>query len=312
LNSPGEIDELLDKLSTRSIEERVQTLFSLSKHGEAVVEPLIKQLNNPENISSWWLIAETLGNIGDKRAVEPLIEVLQNPLSFDERLSRRYTCWALGKLRDARAVGVLIGVLHDRIYDEDEDYIVDEPDYETIEAAIGALTLIDDPKAIEPILQRIFEGDIYYQGSLLTQWGEVALKPLLDALNSDNEHIRQVAASILGEFGDLRAVEPLIGRLRTDKSDEVRHSAAYALGELEDVRAFDAMLEALNDRYEQTRAYAAMGLGKLKDSRALDALEKATQDEYPLVQNSANWAIDWINNPQAGRRSGTNPNPFNI
>jgi HEAT repeat protein len=102
----------------------------------------------------------------------------------------------------------------------------------------------------------------------------------------------------LGEYGNPRAVEPLIEILRNDNSDEVRHSAAYALGKLRDPRAYDVLIEALNDTYEQVRAYAATALGNLRDKRAIDALKKATQDDHQVVKQNASWALGWIENSE--------------
>ncbi|MBI5669152.1 MAG: HEAT repeat domain-containing protein [Chloroflexi bacterium] len=289
------LSELIDKLVAGELVEQIEARTALTKLGSAAVEPLIQLLQNSQYIYSWWLVAAILGNVGDKRVVEPLTELLKNPASFDAGLARKYTAWALGKLKDPRAVDELIKVLHDRIHDDSEDdYVVDEPDVETIEAAIWALTEIGDLQAIEPIIQRLLEGDYWQEGEFLAKWGEPALKLLLDALNNDDDSIRGYAASLLGEMGDSRAVEPLINLLQNDRSDRVRHHAAYGLGELRDPRAYDALLTALNDSYEQTRVYAAMGLGHLKDRRALDALKKAAHDEQSVVRNSAEWAINWI------------------
>ncbi|MFN8419496.1 MAG: HEAT repeat domain-containing protein [Anaerolineae bacterium] len=291
-----ELDDLLYKLIAENYDERYKAKHDIIKYGTAAVEPLIQFLGKREAIGSGLLIVDALGVIGDKRAVEPLKAVLSDPANFDDSLLRKYTAWALGKLKDARATDELINVLHDRIHEEDDDgYITDEPDRETIAAAVWALAEIGDPRAVKPVLERIFEGDFWAEGSVLTSWGNDALKLLLTALDNDNENIRDTACALLGEFGDVSAVEQLIHRLKTDASDRVRGSAAYALSEIADPRAYDILLTALNDRYEHVRAKAATGLGRLKDNRALYALRQATHDESPQVRNSANWAIDWLN-----------------
>ena len=58
--------------------------------------------------------AQTLGLVGDSRAVEPLIQALSDA----DRWVRMAAAWALGRLGDARAVSKLIQAL------DDEDWLV--------------------------------------------------------------------------------------------------------------------------------------------------------------------------------------------
>lgn len=290
-----DLADILDKLINGNIETRIKASNSIREFGSEAVEPLIGLIENPDNYDSWWLIAEALGTIGDERAVEPLIQLLNSPKSFEAILARKYTAEALGVLGDSRAVDTLIEMLKDRIYEEEEDgFVIDEPNQESIEVAIWALTEIGDLRGLSPIIQRSFEEDYYCTGSILTKWGEPAFKLLVGELRSDDENKRGIAASMLGEFGDRRAVTLLIELLKNDRSKRVRHSAAYALSELNDAQAFDALLGALDDSYEQTRIFATMGLGNLKDIRAIDALKKATHDEDATVRNSARQALEFI------------------
>jgi HEAT repeat protein len=298
----GELDDLLDKLANGKLEARLDAWPRLIAIGGAAVLPLIDLLNDPEKKGVWWLAANALGEIGDKRATEPLIQLLKHPLSFEALWARKNAAGALGQLKDQRAVDVLLEVLRNRIYETGEDgSVFERPDEDTIETVEWALAEIGDLRALEPIVQRIFE-DYYQEGTVLQKWGEPALKLLLNELNNNpDENRRDHAASLLGGFGDLRAVEPLIEILQNDASPRVRHSAAYALGLLGDPRAFDAFITALDDPYEQTRAVAAMGLGKLNDRRAIDALKQASQDENPHVRRAANQALERIESQQTGR-----------
>jgi len=51
-----------------------------------------------------------LGKIGDKRAVEPLINVLRIEVDY---VTRTCAAWALGEIGDARAVEALTEALND-------------------------------------------------------------------------------------------------------------------------------------------------------------------------------------------------------
>jgi hypothetical protein len=61
--------------------------------------------------------------------------------------------------------------------------------------------------------------------------GSEAVPRLLELLKSENLWMRKVAANVLGNTGDQRAVEPLIAALR-DQDDTVRRCAAEALKKL--------------------------------------------------------------------------------
>ncbi len=88
---------------------RKQAIWALGMIGDArAVDPLISVLNDsgPETQT---LAAEALGNIGDARAVDPLIKALTDR----DRFVRGSAAKALGKIGDARAVDPLIKALDD-------------------------------------------------------------------------------------------------------------------------------------------------------------------------------------------------------
>jgi HEAT repeat protein len=292
-------DHLLKLLVEGDLDAQVDAKMALAELGEPAVESLIALLEDDSKCDIWWLMADALGRIGDRRAVKPLVQLLNNPLSFDimALLSRKYAVWALANLKDAQAVDTLIAILHEkkRVMDDDDVVTVsDEPDHEIIEAAIGALTEIGDPRAIEPIVNRLLEGDTWPYGGILAPWGSTAFELLLKALDSQDDATRATAAYFLGQFGDARAVEPLIDLLGRDASNKVRDSAAYALGELRDKRAVDALVAALKDPDEGTRAEAAFSLEKIGDERSIPALAEAVSDEHPSVRSSARQALETI------------------
>ncbi len=81
--------------------------------GEPAVIPLLDLLN-ASNVHDQIkrAVIESLGKVGDVRAVEPLIKVLQDA-DLDSPL-RSSTIEALGRLREKRAVGLIIGCLEDK------------------------------------------------------------------------------------------------------------------------------------------------------------------------------------------------------
>jgi HEAT repeat protein len=83
-----------------------------------------------EDSSVCWQAAETLGKLGDARAVEPLIAALKEDSGVGEE-----TVEALGRLGDARAVEPLIAALGDE-------------DWDTCAWAAEALRRIGTPEAL--------------------------------------------------------------------------------------------------------------------------------------------------------------------
>lgn len=140
--------EPFPKLNVKELEERkdVQGLMKALQHedtriwgeasgalieiGEPAVEPLILALKDV-NPRVRWIAAAALGEIGDARAVEPLV----NAITTDpERDVRWHAVDSLGKIGDVRAIGPLTQSL------KDKDSFVRE-------AARGALKKIKSKKS---------------------------------------------------------------------------------------------------------------------------------------------------------------------
>jgi hypothetical protein len=158
---------------------------------------------------------ETLGEIGDILAVEPLIKILEHDVLF----VRWEAAEALGKIGDVRAVEPLIQALEDK-------------DWNIRRNAVRALGQIGDRRAVEPLIQALGDRDMDVQEETITALGKISdtrtVAPLIKVLEYTNPHARWKAAEVLGEIGDTRAVEPLI-KMLSDKNSYVRENAALAL-----------------------------------------------------------------------------------
>ncbi len=105
---------------------------------ERAVEPLIAVLGTSREIPLVWVreaVVRSLGQIGDARAVEPLIAELMD----SDPGVRETAVVSLGEIGDARAVDPLITVLGD-------------PSHTLREAAVTSLGQIGDARAVEPLL----------------------------------------------------------------------------------------------------------------------------------------------------------------
>lgn len=86
-----------------------RTVQAVVRLGSACVEPLIAVLQNVQDVSKRTNAAQALGEIKDRRAVEPLVAALRDPVIRVRGSAAR----ALGEMRDPGAVEPLIAALSD-------------------------------------------------------------------------------------------------------------------------------------------------------------------------------------------------------
>ena len=236
--------------------------------------------------------AEALGKLGDKRAVDPLI----NALADDDSIVRRDAAEALGLLGDKRAVDPLIKALGDK-----EEWVrrtaakaleqLGQPEWAQYvrgdDDDFRRLGSSKDPRAVDPLIKALAEPDYIYD-------------------------IRQAVAKALGHLGDKRAIDPLIKAL-ADNDSMVRKVAAEALEQLgqpewaqyvrgddddfhrlgssKDPKAVDPLIKALADWHDDVRKNAVKALGLLGDKRAIDPLIKVLADDNSIVRDAADEAL---------------------
>jgi len=150
---------------------RMNMAESIVKIGELAVEPLIQALKD-ENVNVQIKAVESLGKIGDKRAVGPLISLLENKDIGGEAAK------ALGKIGDKRAVEPLIQALrHGRFPEMAAEALGEIGDLRAAEAVIGWLfmecldmTSIKHKSRLNP-----FEGAL---GNLFGDYKDLIIKAL--------------------------------------------------------------------------------------------------------------------------------------
>ena len=119
------------------------------------------------------------------------------------------------------------------------------------ERATEALGELGDVRAVEPLIRAL--GDEYgnvCRGAIeaLVKIGSAAIEPLIGALGDEDLDVRRLAEKTLIKMGGA-AVEPLIGALEED--GHVRRGAAWALGEIGDERAVESLIGALSMRFDR-------------------------------------------------------------
>lgn len=284
---------------------------ALGEIGAPAVEPLIIALEDEDELVRRGA-ALTLGRIGDKRAVEPLIEAtgdkswdvrwdasraldmigkpavepLITALGDENKWVRENAARTLGRIGDKRAVEPLITALGDEV-----NWVC--------LSAVFSLGEIGDKRAVEPLITALEDEDedAAVRSNAALSLGKIgdkrAFEPLITALGDVEKWVRERAAEALGEIGDKRGVEPLLVAL--GDADKVVHTnAVEALGMIGDKRAVEPLITALGDKDGDVRKMAAIALGKIGDPRAIPALEKATTDSDETVRKHAEEALDKI------------------
>lgn len=97
--------------------------------------------------------------------------------------------------------------------------------------------------------------------------GRPIVEILLEYLDDDEWIVREAAADTLGKIGDVRAVEPLMERLRSDKDTGVKEHALKSLGLIGDSRPIELYIEVIPIR--PLRILAVEALEKVKDVEVL-------------------------------------------
>jgi HEAT repeat protein len=280
----GEADLIgfLADLGDPSAAVRSAAAASLGELGDArAVEPLIARLWD-EKTDVRAAAAKALGKLGDARALEPLLALARSawhgwPFWSDPYGSlSEAVSEALVELGDARAVGRLV-------------YLLPKLD-ERVGYAAYVLGGLGDADAVEPLITLLgtLPRDPYEPGRrgavacALGRLGDArAVEPLIALLKDKDElgSVKQDAVEALGELGDARALAPLLVRLGHGDA-YVRAAAAKALGGMRDVSAMvlAPLVARLADEATEVRAAAAEALGRLGDARAVEPLTSALDD----------------------------------
>lgn len=197
LGAPSAIEPLLisavsDKDARRSAGEAV--LHRIQLKDARAVGPLIKALSH-ENWSVRALAAAALGLLGDVRAVEPLIQLLEFPPT------REAAATALGQLGDVRAVEPLIQLLRN-------GHKIGR------QSAAKALGRLGDSRAIQPLINA--------QEGASWDFIRVALEALCNiGAGSDGSNTAKAEQADVREQPKAQDSQQLVEKLRTSDWEKV-------------------------------------------------------------------------------------------
>lgn len=220
----------------------------------------------------------------DYFAYQYLIPLAEKPaLSYRDQIVRRRAVSALERLRDPRAVDLLLELLQDGNGD-------------IRERAASSLRLFHDPRILNHLLPLLEDGNPNVRRSAIASLGrqraEIPLKLIINALNDPVARVRSVAASVSGQqrhTPSIEVIDTLIDLLK-DNDGEVRGRAARALGKLGSPKAVIPLSKLLEDT-ALTRSRFPFGKRSSREERLKTYIER--------VCDTACWALEQFKVPEA-------------
>ncbi|VVB89818.1 HEAT repeat-containing taxis proteinF [uncultured archaeon] len=292
------VDFLIEKLKDKEKEVRKSAAKALGEIGnEKVIEPLIEVLANDTEVEVRTMAVQALGAIGSEKAVEPLIEFLNNTEEHEH--VRAMAAYALGEIGNENAIESLIEVLINVDEKGDVQFM-----------ATQALETMESEKAVELLIEILNNADKQKKvresvASVLGRIGsEKAIESLIEVLNNADEkkEIRLIAAYSLGEIGSEKAIELIMeGLNETEVNEGVRFNAILELGKIGNEKAIEPLIEALsNDAQVDLRRIAAYSLGEIGSEKAIEPLiEALDSDDDVEVRTMAVQALGHIGSEKA-------------
>lgn len=260
------IPPLIAALSITDQSAYFHVVWALRWMGAPAVPALLDALRHTEDENIRAGVADVLGGFDTEEVREALWVALDDP---DEDV-RRMAMWSLGDLSDPRVLDQLLveqpsqrsgslepastlaqidSVAVPQLIAALEDHA--RPAYQRVNA-VRALGLIEDTRAIEP---------------------------LIAALRDDDEDVRGAAILALDYLKHARSVESLLVALY-DPSSEVRRRAADELASIDDDRAFDAVVRFIREGGEDDKSASGVlrTLALHHGERALPLLREMALD----------------------------------
>ena len=161
------------------------------------------------------------------------------------------------------------------------------------QSAAHSLGFLYDTRAIEILIKAMLndESSEVRSVAVTTLGGFGYRQDFTMALKDPDPQVRREVATILGEIGDKRAVEPLKEALK-DSDINVQCAAANALRTIGDMRALYSLITMLDLKNESCRCAAIAAIGNIVDPHADQALRKACNDPSSRVRDLAKKGLE--------------------
>lgn len=235
-----------------------------------------------------------LGNIGDKRAIEPI----SNYLYHKNGKIRQMAVLALDLIASPESTDHLIQFLETPEFQKGDQNI----------KSLAGIAIIENGSdaAIDAILQTFDNRGLFineFYEVLGKKTNRKILAKILKLVQNDTEkdkvsssdlNIESTLKKIPGEVLE-KNIDLLISSFRDNKSNVIVGIVLMdILGEYGGQEASDVLIEKLESEVWQFRLGACKAIGKIGDAGVVDALEKVTKDKKMFVRRAAKEAIKSI------------------
>ena len=330
---------LIDALGHMQVEVRRHAFEALIHCGVHAIDPLIEALESPHQPVRLYAV-RALGKLSDPRATAPLTELLYHAsreLAFE-------IAEALAYLDDDETIPPLMDILRS----EDPEarsialrgivkqgaaalphltHALSNNSWVTRSMAAKALGLIQDHRAIEPLIETLHDPDssvcIAVVHALAKFPADHVLKPIAGMLRHDHQPVRLSTVEALGQLGDSRAIPSLIdaltyeewskrapilqslatlGRQETallieglsSENPRLRIGLTEVFQILNVPEAVEPLIDRLDEFNPETRLAAIKALRAQEDTRIYSVFIKQLADNHHLVSKEAGDAISSV------------------
>jgi len=269
------------------IRGRVAEIFGISKDRLAI--PVLLDALRGEYFTVRSRSALALGNIGDASVIPALLPLLKDA----DGEVRSAACVAIAKFCDPST------------FDDITNVLLDDALIEVRQSAARALGETKHPAALPFLMEALRDSSWWFEQeqaaadllNAIKNMGTTAVEPLIEALGDREGTVRRYAATMLGDIGDIRAIEEL-GMTMYDLHNEVGKSAAEALAKF-GAPAMDIFIEALKHPEAAIRENSVVAISKIQDSRVIPALIEMLADPARDVQKQAMQVLADLRDPRA-------------
>ncbi|MBI3584695.1 MAG: HEAT repeat domain-containing protein [Nitrospinae bacterium] len=224
---------------------------------------------------------ESLGEIGDERAVEPLISIVNNEYDGDPSVIFN----TLGKFKNDKSLKFLIEKLKDNephirrmavralrdfadnplVLDALINSLLDMDSGVKIESAKVLSNYSNREKILVPLILLLKDKDKEVRREIakivVKIAGEKAIEHIIALLSDDDIDVRIIAVELLGDMGNKNANKGVVTKIiqALDDEDEVVMEIMSALKKLKAQESFEPILSIINDK-ERTREVRACAI----------------------------------------------------
>ena len=266
---------------------RVAEILGISKDKSAI--PALLDALKDQYFTVRASAALALGNIGDAQVIPSLLPLLKDK----DGEVRSAACVAIAKFRDPST------------FDDITNILLDDALIEVRQSAARALGETKHPAAIPFLMEALRDSSWWFEReqaatdllNAIENMGPAVVEPLIEALGDKEGTVRKYAAIMLGDLGDVRAIEEL-GMALYDLHHEVGEAAAEALVKFGS-QAVDILIESLSHPEAAIREHAVNALAKIQDARVVPVLIEMLQDPERTVKMQAMQALAKLRDQRA-------------